>query len=407
MANNYAMDGMSSGPELALCMESIYGFDIDILNWDFHETDKEQEELYQLWANRAGIHPSMPTLFLNRAEPTRNKINSQLEGVGLSSLGFNVERIKSMLPDSSTANLPYALKHYKCDEADESTCQSLKWDTGDTSCDLSQYQTKSRGGWQDHLLIGRAIGVFLIQQLAQSLADLNQESFSSSMLHNISHSQEMDRHSYMSSSLHIVHEGNHVSKNTEFLSGLARFSPFWKTNAFCRTALLPNQARFDGISTKGRRGERHSGGFYTGYEIGHSINNLPSSQPNESEELMLVYTPTSTHNCSSIYHIDHRDFFGVRSQEGWVRTMIPNELENEAFDEHLKTAAHVIILCDGKDTPVSVADMSSNDLSITVNGIQVVKVLNLKLYGGDSNCYMLHGKWWMLQALAYLVSHSF
>lgn len=33
IANNYAMDGMSSGPELALCMESIYGFDIDILNW--------------------------------------------------------------------------------------------------------------------------------------------------------------------------------------------------------------------------------------------------------------------------------------------------------------------------------------------------------------------------------------
>jgi hypothetical protein len=52
VANNYAMDGMNSGPELALCIESIYGFDIDILNYDFHETDKDADELYQLWANR-------------------------------------------------------------------------------------------------------------------------------------------------------------------------------------------------------------------------------------------------------------------------------------------------------------------------------------------------------------------
>ena len=41
VANNYAMDGMTSGPELALCMESIYGFNIDILNWceSFHTFD--------------------------------------------------------------------------------------------------------------------------------------------------------------------------------------------------------------------------------------------------------------------------------------------------------------------------------------------------------------------------------
>ena len=386
------MDGMNSGPELALCMESIYGFDIDILNWDFRETDEEQDELYQLWANRAGIHPSMPTLFLNHAESTRNKINSQLEGVGLSTLGFNVERIRSMLPGSSTKDLPPALEHFKCNDTEDSECESFKWNMEGTSCDLTQYQTKSRGGWKDHLLIGRAIGVFLTQQLTLALEELNEESFSSGTIHNISHRQEIDKHSYMSSSLHIVHEGNHVSKNTEFLSGLAKFSPFWKTNAFCRTALLPNQARYDGLSTKGSKGERHPGGLYSGYDIGHSINNLPSPQPHQSGELMLVYTPESRHNCSSNYHIDYKDFFGVRSEDGWVNTLIPNELENEAFDEHLKTSAHVIILCDGSNTPVSVADIDSDDVSITVNGINVVQVLNLKLYNGDSNCFMLYGK---------------
>jgi hypothetical protein len=33
IANNYAMDGMNSGPELALCLESVFGFEVDILNW--------------------------------------------------------------------------------------------------------------------------------------------------------------------------------------------------------------------------------------------------------------------------------------------------------------------------------------------------------------------------------------
>ena len=45
--------GQKSGfPLVALCMETIYNFDIDVLNYDFHETDKDADELYQLWANR-------------------------------------------------------------------------------------------------------------------------------------------------------------------------------------------------------------------------------------------------------------------------------------------------------------------------------------------------------------------
>lgn len=30
---DYVIDGVSSGPELALCMDSIFGFDIDIISW--------------------------------------------------------------------------------------------------------------------------------------------------------------------------------------------------------------------------------------------------------------------------------------------------------------------------------------------------------------------------------------
>lgn len=35
IGRNHAMGGMSSAPELALCMESVYGADADVISWDF------------------------------------------------------------------------------------------------------------------------------------------------------------------------------------------------------------------------------------------------------------------------------------------------------------------------------------------------------------------------------------
>jgi hypothetical protein len=64
---------------------------------NFHENDKQQVEVYQLWANRVGIHPSIHRLFLQQAEATKMKINTQLENVGLSTVGFNVEQVRDML----------------------------------------------------------------------------------------------------------------------------------------------------------------------------------------------------------------------------------------------------------------------------------------------------------------------
>jgi hypothetical protein len=29
----WKMEGMNLGPELALCLESVFGFEVDILNW--------------------------------------------------------------------------------------------------------------------------------------------------------------------------------------------------------------------------------------------------------------------------------------------------------------------------------------------------------------------------------------
>jgi hypothetical protein len=353
-------------------------------------------ELYQLWGNRVGIHPTSPALFLQNNEEQRAKINLQFESVGLCTVGFNAAYLHSLLPDSDSSvdKIPYALRHYKCNgkvEADE--CESHKWKTD--TCSLARYQTKSRKGWKENKLIGRVIGIFLIKMLRDALDELWGMPFSPITLHNLTLPQILDRKAFLSSSLHDTHKGSHVDESTAFLGGLGKFSPFWKTNAFCHSALLPNQARYDGLSTIGSQGLRHEGGYYTGYEVGHSVNNLPTPQPHESDQLMLVFRPESQPNCSSLFHIDYKDFFGVRTEDGWVKAQLPNEKEMERFTSQNMAPAHAIVICDCICKPgqcenrVSIGDIASKDVSITIDGHPVVSAKNLALYDGPSDCVLL------------------
>jgi len=368
-------------------------------NRDFYETDKQQVELYQLWGNRAGVHPSSPALFLQNNEEYRAEINRQLDSVGLCTVGFNADYIRSLLPNSDKStmdDLPFALRNYKCNgKVEQGDCEMHKWNT---SCDLAQYQTTSRSGWKDHRLIGRAIGVFLVNLLIDALDELQDVPFSPMTMSNLTMPQIQDRHSFFSANLHETHLGSHVHKNTNFLGGLGRFSPFWKTSSFCHSALLPNQARYDGMTTMGKQGIRHAGGYYTNFDIGHSINNLPTLQAHTSGELMLVFLPESHRNCSAVFHVDYKDFFGVRTEDGWVRVPMPNENEMNQFTKQNARYAHAIVLCDSIcdsrqcKSRVSIADMVSNDLEITVDGGKVLSVKNLELYQGPSRCYLLIGE---------------
>ena len=54
VAKNRGIGGYGSGPELAFCLESVYGSDIDILSWDFGIMDRNLDSKILLWGNRAG-----------------------------------------------------------------------------------------------------------------------------------------------------------------------------------------------------------------------------------------------------------------------------------------------------------------------------------------------------------------
>ena len=108
---------------------------------DYYETDKDHHDLYRLWGNRAGIHPTMPVIFLQRNEETRAKINTEFESVGLGAVGFNADPLRSLLPDTderTAEDLSESLRYYKCSGEVETSgiCETNKYSTGGAPCDL-------------------------------------------------------------------------------------------------------------------------------------------------------------------------------------------------------------------------------------------------------------------------------
>jgi hypothetical protein len=60
---NYAMGGMDSAPQIALCNEAIFGKDADVISWDFGMTDGKVHWKTTLYASRTGLHSNRPVHF--------------------------------------------------------------------------------------------------------------------------------------------------------------------------------------------------------------------------------------------------------------------------------------------------------------------------------------------------------
>ena len=197
---NYGMGGYSSGPELALCMEAIYGTDLDILVWDFASAEEVYKHWYgdeneaaswkdsdmsykaSLWAHRAGIHPTKPILFMMdsgtksiRVKKVQNLVDRGMGLVLMDSDGMAV--VKSILPITTTVNptqeeilykesLPPNLQYIRCendaiegsvpcddpksylmcDDQEASVCREHKFDTHEI-CTNARHQRSYNPGW--------------------------------------------------------------------------------------------------------------------------------------------------------------------------------------------------------------------------------------------------------------------
>lgn len=153
-ATNFAMGGMRSGPELCLCMEAVYGNDIDVLSWDFGMTDGRDSWKLSCWGSRASALPSRPVLALIDGSASRFAQLRPFESQGgMATFQMDFSRLSKVVTDAlsdSEEELTPAVKYLVCGKKIESTelCDKFKFNTTE-ACGTARIkgQTSWHPGW--------------------------------------------------------------------------------------------------------------------------------------------------------------------------------------------------------------------------------------------------------------------
>ena len=174
-AKNYAFSGMFSAPEYALCLNAIFGNELDSLVWDFGISDGRYTWYYELYAQRAGVHPGHPILF--SFDPKHKALDVYLEEAGMGRF--------LMIPDASSfpnsdeleeselMKLPNGVRYYQCG-VEKEICQENKWNTS-IACPDEDYpgQVGWHTGFKTHMLQGHLFTVFFIETLLDVLDEFD------------------------------------------------------------------------------------------------------------------------------------------------------------------------------------------------------------------------------------------
>ncbi|KAL7493458.1 hypothetical protein ACHAWT_006660 [Skeletonema menzelii] len=412
-AKNYGMGNYNSAPELALCMNEIFGDDIDVLMWDFASLQPSSEPVRKsvLWAHRAGIHPTRPILFSYDSFGERFLKLQEFDGIGSVMMDADaLQSIRQGIPDSNSVaepmhDLPEAIRYYRCGQsieggvacddsmrnfvcyADENIaddvaldlnlCRMKKFDT--KPCIDARFQVSWHPGVKDQKLKGHLLGHFLITVLDDAIIELEQLKAlrgydPGTLLKHLIQLEDKDRRSF---------QRKFLGKDYWNIKGMD-----WKVllrgESICHTALLPSKSRLQGLTTESDLVGDEFGNFDTGF------NQFLMKAP--EGVLPLAYDMNDRQHCQ-LLEVNHKDFFLVREQDGWVSTLVPNDRELEVYKRSTPPEGIIMVclkLCPLNKCPdayVSIDEISRNTrLFINVDGKPVTdvrKVDNCNILVGD------------------------
>jgi len=423
IARNYAMGGYVSAPELALCMESIYGSDIDVLNWDFAKMDGTNHHRAALWGSRAGVHPSKPILFMmDDLSSKRFETFLYLEknGLGVALMNGNAyKHLRKRMPDSNdnfieVDEIPDALRYFICGETIEGSascedsmrfnaceteegllCKQNKWRTKDKCID-ARYQTSWHPGWKEHLLRGRLLGYFLSNMLFEAVIDLRdlQYKFNNNIdiLNFLFVQDGADVAQYLSSPPDV---GIWQVDAETFMN--VNGNRLFRSQVICHSALLPSRARIDGLVTDSfLTDSRRNADEFGGFDIGLNMHLMSTPDDGKSP---LSFDPNDRQRCDAL-EIDHKDFFYIREGDGWLSLNVPTNSELEVLGKSKPSFSHekrhdgLILVClkicplgRCPDAAIGFGTLRRNRrLFVTVDGKPVETVKRLE------GCHFLAGK---------------
>jgi len=430
-AKNKAMGAMASAPLFTMCMEEYFGLDIDFLSWDFGMLDTRAIHFFEWYAQRAGMHPTRPSI-MSFDDKYQTKVHQYLEKSGMSMFRIHVTKTINVVPDSEIEDpmtLPPALQSFVCGGHFEKggTCDENKWDTI-AACPGPKvgYQVGWHHGWKYNKLTGHLLASFLVENLMDSLNELDmpEESHQQSTdryledlifeLQKAEKEEEEDEeevippsisdtyHKYLLSLEDKDKETFLASKlptSDAHLNEIELANAFYRSKIVCRTAYLPSQARYDGLVTEtGNSSMYLFAGKTTYQDEGYPTDGIPEPNGAEVTPIWLAYDKNMRDICEYA-EIDFKDSFVVRNEDNWMSLTIPNKLEKEAFVsiDGVKPTLGIVLICektwDGKKPPSQLATLidytnnSSSPLDMVVNGVSVVGTYN---YGW--NCHVLENK---------------
>jgi hypothetical protein len=410
VARNYGMSWYNSAPELAFCMNEVYGSrgDIDILNWDFSMQDGEAHVYKtELWVERAISHPELPILFFvdQKASSRLGMLKAKLEknGVGfvfMDKIGMN--KVRSRIPEDANASAAKnwicpggaiegsiqcddPVRYFLCEQRETGKhCLDAKYDII-SGCESGQ--KSNHPGWKEHQFKGLLIAHFILDMLEEAIIALDAMIYPygnygstrpQAVLARLNALHKLDLQNASSSPVPPVFPGI-----DEDVMRMLTPSLFFRGHSVCHTALLPAQSRYHGRVTDSGRVGSPDGGYDTG-------ENKVICMP-ENSLLPLAYESSDRLRCISP-KIDHKDFFYLRNQDGWLHTMVPTKAEIQAYQRSKPQG--IIIIClqacpmdRCSDDYVGFGQSSQHGhakIMMKVDGREVMNVLSL-----DHGCYAL------------------
>lgn len=419
-AKNYAFSGMFSAPEYAMCLNAIFGNELDSLVWDFAITDGRLTWYYELYAQRAGVHPGHPILF--SFDPKHKALDGYLEEAGMGRF--------LMIPDTSSfpksdeleeselMKLPNGVRYYQCG-VEKELCQENKWNTS-IACPDEDYkgQVPWHTGFKTHMLQGHLLTVFFIETLLDVLDEFDLDSTmniddnadskekillskDNSGIEHLYSLEAKDRDAFRSSL-----PPNNFMQWKENLDE-ETYRHLHRSNAFCHIANLPTQARFDGLITESNIEVSYLYSGKTTYndQDAYERDDAPGPRPDDNTTLAWLTYANNTRDRCEYAHIDSKDAFMIRNEDKWMAMIVPNNAENKMYSavgDDTKDRVGLIILCQQKFLdghifpPTNMADLvdvlnaTGTVGNIIVNGVRVVRGISID--DEQKRCYLLENE---------------
>lgn len=351
VGRNYAMGGMDSAPQIALCNEAIFGQDADVISWDFGMTDGKVHWKTTLFASRTGLHSNRPVHFSinngGRNYKGRMAALKLAEDAGVPALQLHPaveEAVFRGIPDSfglSDEDLkklgPYA-QYFKCKGAveGEEPCNTEKYNNN--ICPDRSYKAKWHPGWRAHATTGNILALFLTETLLDALKTLTPGD-PRVLYAKLKEEEDAEYGQYFNSTIPDETEG---PISTEQVAGGMKSQFFFRSKAVCKTALLPAQTRYLGILTESsEKGEVH--GYFPGLERERATNNPPPQK--DKANMSLVYEESARQQCPIDLNIDYKDYFYATQDWGWASLTFPNEAEIQTYAPNGFNPVGIVVIC--------------------------------------------------------------